>query len=275
VVAVSGGKDSTVIVHDLVKIYKMKPLLVTVTDEFTHTRAGAHNVKNIAEQFNCDHIIFRCEPQTFKKETLKDFENELHPLKWIEEKIYSKPIEIAKAFNIPIVFFGENSAYEYGTSNELDMLHPMSDSKTMVYYYFAFVPYNEEQNAIQAKQWGFKDLDDTGEWYRQGNIDRYTQIDSMAYIIQLWTKYPKYGFQRVSDICSRFIRKGIMKEEKARLLMEENDFVCDPEAKLDFCKTIGITQDYFDEIVDRHANRKIVHKDAAGRWRRIEGWWKQ
>jgi len=46
VIAVSGGKDSTTITKMLVEDYGLKPLLVTVTDEFTHTQAGAHNVKN-------------------------------------------------------------------------------------------------------------------------------------------------------------------------------------------------------------------------------------
>ena len=48
---VSGGKDSTVIVSTLVS-FGMKPLLVTITDEFTKTKAGQHNINNIAERFN-------------------------------------------------------------------------------------------------------------------------------------------------------------------------------------------------------------------------------
>ena len=52
---VSGGKDSTVIVSDLVSL-GMRPLLVTVTDEFSKTKAGSHNLKNISEHFNLDQI---------------------------------------------------------------------------------------------------------------------------------------------------------------------------------------------------------------------------
>lgn len=272
IVAVSGGKDSTVIVHYLVDAYKMKPLLVTVCDEFTKTIAGTHNIKNIAERFNLDHLVFRCEPKTFKKETIKDFERELHPLKWIEEKIYSVPVKIAKRFNIPLVFFGENSGYEYGTTNILDMKHSLSDDETSVFYFFAFYPYDEFGNLNMAKKYGFRDLEDTKEWYRQGNIDRFTQIDSIAYIIQLWTKFPKFGFQRVSDMCSRFLRKGKITKLKAQQLIEEEDHKCDPAAKADFCATLGITENYFDKIVDIHANKKILYKDARGLWRKIENW---
>lgn len=264
---VSGGKDSTVIVSELVNL-GMKPLLVTVTDEFTHTKAGTHNVKNISEKFNLDHIIFRHSPQTFKENTLQDFEKELHPLRWIEEKIYATPIKIAKLYKIPLVFYGENSSYEYGSSNELELLHPASDEETKVYFFFAFYPYNERENHEKAKKYGFKDLDDFDEWFRQGNVENFTQIDSIAYIIQLWTKFPKFGFQRVSDITSRMVRKNQITKLQADLLVKEKDYICDPAAKRDFCNTLGITEDYFNKIVDKHANKDILVKDVNGNWRR-------
>ncbi len=264
---VSGGKDSTVIVSELVKL-GMKPLLVTVTDEFTSTAAGSHNVKNISERFDLDHIIVRHAPQTFKKNTLNDFVEELHPLKWIENKIYNTPVKIARLYNIELVFYGENSAFEYGSSNKLDLLHPSSDDKTKVYYFFAFYPYNEKETMGKAKKLGFKDLGDCNEWFRQGNVENFTQIDSIAYIIQLWTKFPKFGFQRVSDITSRMVRKNQMAKEQADLLIKEKDYICDPAAKRDFCNTVNITEAYFDEIVDKHANRDLLVKDINGNWRR-------
>lgn len=264
---VSGGKDSTFIVSELVRL-GMRPLLVTVMDEFSKTKAGAHNLKNIAERFNVDHIYFRCAPGTFKKEALKDFENELHPLKWIEAKIYTIPIKVAKNHRIPLVFFGENSSFEYGTSDKLELLHPLSDDETKVYYFYAFYPYDELEIMKKAKEFGFKDLDDCNEWFRQGNVENFTQIDSVAYMIQLWTKFPKFGFQRVSDIASRMLRKKQITKEQADLLIRERDYVCDPAAKRDFCNTLGITEDYFNAIVDRHANKNILVKDANGNWRR-------
>jgi len=267
VVAVSGGKDSTVIVANLVEKYKMKCLLVTVTDEFTHTKAGEHNAKNIAERFNCDHITWRCEPKTFIEETKKDFEETLHPLKWVEEKIYDVPTNIARKFGIPLVFFGENSAFQYGTRHKLDYLHEKSDGEVMILFFFAFYPYSEQGNREFAKKHGFIDLDDTGEWLRQGNIENYTQQDSIAYIIQLWTKFVKFGFQRVSDIASRYVRDGLLTLEQSLAYIKERDWKCDPQAKRDFCKTIGITEDYFDGVVSKHANRDLVEQDVNGQWK--------
>lgn len=63
VVGVSGGKDSHMIVKRLVQNHSVKnPLLITTYDECTRTQAGEHNIKNIAEFFNCDHIVFRYKP---------------------------------------------------------------------------------------------------------------------------------------------------------------------------------------------------------------------
>lgn len=267
VIAVSGGKDSTVIVKKLVEEYGMTPLLVTVTDEFTHTKAGLHNLKNIAERWNLDHIVWRCSPQDFIKNTKKDFIEELHPLKWIEEKIYSVPINISKKFGIGLVFFGENSAFQYGTSEELEYQHPMSTPDNKVYFFFAFHSYSEIGNKLIAEKNGFITLDDTGEWLRQGHIENYTQQDSVAYVMQLWTKFVKFGFQRVSDIACRYVRDDCLTREQAISYIEERDWQCDPMAKRDFCKTIGITDKFFDIIVDKHANKNIVKKDINGQWK--------
>lgn len=267
VVAVSGGKDSHAIVKRLYENHGVKnALLVSVTDEFTHTKAGQHNIDNLTKRYNCDHITFRCEPKTFKAETLKDFVGELHPLKWIEEKIYSVPVEIAKNYGIKCVFFGENSAFEYGTSFDLCVFHPNSDADTSIIFMGAIYPYSIGDSLAQAISIGFKTLDDFNEWKREGSIEQYTQIDSIAYIIQLWTKYVKFGFQRVADIACRWVREGVCTREQARDYIDKYDHICDPAAKKDFCDTIGITEEYFDTVVENHANREVVElKD--GQWK--------
>jgi hypothetical protein len=268
-VAVSGGKDSHMIVRRLIENHGVKnPLLVSVTDEFSHTKAGQYNINNLVTRYDLDHITFRCKPQTFRAETKKDFINDLHPLKWIEEKIYSVPVDIAKKFGIKLVFYGENSAFEYGTSEDLEIFHPASDDDVKIIFMGAIYPYSISDSLQCARGIGFKDLDDFDEWKRQGSIDQYTQIDSVAYIMQLWTKYVKFGFQRVSDVACRFVREGKMSREEAVKVIEEKDFICDPEAKKDFCDTLGITQEFFDDMVDYHANKDIVQKHNDGTWRR-------
>ena len=259
VIAVSGGKDSHMIVRRLYENHGVKnALLVSVTDEFTHTKAGKYNISNLVYRYNCDLITYRCQPETFKHETKKDFEESLHPLKWIEEKIYEIPVEIARAYGIKLIFFGENSAFEYGEIEKLNIFHPGSVGGIDIIFMGSIYPYSIADSLQCAQGISFKDLDDFDEWPRQGSIEQYTQIDSVGYLIQLWTKYVKFGYQRVADIACRFVREGTMTRNKARELIDKYDYICDPEAKEDFCKTIGITEAHFDDVVSRHANRDLV-----------------
>lgn len=269
VVGVSGGKDSTAIVKRLVENHGIKhPLLVNVTDEFTHSQAGAYNLKNLAEVYNCDTLVFRCEPKTFINETKKDFLETLHPLKWIEEQLYYYPLMVAKSFGIKLVFMGENSDFEYGGSEDLYIFHRNSDEETKMIFLGAIYPYSNYDSLEQAQQIGWKTLGDFHEWPRQGSIDDFCQIDSVGYMVHHWCKFMKWGFQRVSDMACRFVREGHLTKEQAEELIKEKDYMLDPAAKDDFCRTIGITEEEFQQTIDRFANRELLVKDHNGNWRR-------
>lgn len=269
IVGVSGGKDSCAIVRRLFENHDVKKaLLVHVCDEFTPSEAGLYNLDNLAKTYNVDLINFRCSPQQFIAETRKSFFEELHPLKWIEQQLYAKPLEIAEAFNIPLVFMGENSAFEYGESEECEIFHPASNEKTKVIFMGAIYPYSNLDSLAEARKMGFKTLSDFDDWQRQGSADDFTQIDSKGYMIQHWTKFIKFGFQRVSDMACRLVREGLFTKEQAIQMIKDSDYICDPLAKKDFCRTIGITEQEFDATVDKFANKELLIKDVNGKWRR-------
>lgn len=268
-VGISGGKDSSMIVKRLIENHGIKnPLLINVTDEFTHTQAGEFNIKNLADHYNLDTIIVRCKPETFIKNTRDDFLNALHPLKWIEEEIYRKPVEIARKYGIKTIFYGENSAYEYGGSATLDIFHPASNDEIKIIYLGSIYPYSNFDAYAEAKKIGFKTLTEFGEWYRQGSCDDFAQLDSIGYMVHHWCKFIKFGFQRVSDMACRFVREGHLTKEQAEELIENRDFILDPQAKADFCKILNISEDLFQETVDKFANKELLVKDLTGNWRR-------
>lgn len=269
VIGVSGGKDSCSIVKRLVENHNIKrPLLVHVCDEFTASEAGRYNLNNLVQKYNADIINFRCQPQTFVEATRKDFLESLHPLKWIEEQIYKKPFEIAKAFDINLVFMGENPAFEYGENEECDIFHPETDENVKVIYMGAIYPYSNIDSLLEAKKMGFKDLNSFEDWCRQGSADPFTQIDSIGYMVHHWCKFIKFGFQRTSDLACRLVREGILTKEQAEQRIKDSDWICDPLAKRDFCRTINISEKEFDETIDRFANTDILTKDVNGNWRR-------
>lgn len=195
VVGVSGGKDSCSIVQRLFENHGVKKaLLVHVCDEFTQSNAGLYNLDNVVRRYNVDLINYRCNPTQFIEETRKSFFEELHPLKWIEQQLYAKPLEIAKALNIPMVFMGENSAFEYGESSECEIFHPASDDNFKVIFLGSIWPYSNVDSLNKAKEIGFKTLSDFDDWQRQGSADDFTQIDSKGYMMQHWTKFVKFWF---------------------------------------------------------------------------------
>lgn len=271
VVGVSGGKDSCTIVKRLIERHGVpndRLLLVHVCDEFTPSKAGIYNLDNLVKTYNVDLMNFRCAPQTFVKETRKSFFEELHPLKWIEQQLYAKPLEVAKAFHVPTVFMGENPAFEYGEEESCEIFHPASGEETKVIYMGAIWPYSNLDSLAEAREMGFKTLEDFDDWQRQGSADPFTQIDSVGYMMQHWTKFIKFGFQRVSDMASRLVREGMLTKEQAEQKIKDSDWICDPFAKKDFCRVIGLTVEEFDETVDKFANTDLLVKDVNGHWRR-------
>ena len=178
------------------------------------------------------------------------------------------PLQIARKFGINLVFYGENSDFEYGGAENLEIFHPSSDEQTKLIFLGAIYPYSNWDSYEVASEIGFKDLDAFHEWYRQGSVDSFCQIDSVGYMVHLWCKFIKFGFQRVSDMACRFVREGKLTREQAMEYIRERDFQLDPYAKWDFCRCIGITEEEFDATVDKFANQELLVKDRNGCWRR-------
>ena len=297
IIPVSGGKDSCFLVHTLVKEMDMHPLLITVTDSFTHTKAGIHNLRNLIETFKLNHYQYTINHDLFKRATKIAFEETGEALKFVEYAIYTIPTLFAQNFNIPFVVYGENSAYEYGTTDKesylaVPVIQAMSDKlekdkqwwiekgltseevssiqldKTKplpeVVYMSYFVPWSSTKNLEIAKRDGFKDL--AHEWKREGYIEDFEQIDSVAYMVHHWLKYPKFGFQRVCDIVSRFIREGLISLEDGKKWILANDNKLDQKALDDFCQLLGYTQKQFYDIVEKFWNRDIFKKEN-GVWK--------
>jgi N-acetyl sugar amidotransferase len=299
VIAVSGGKDSHYQVHVMKEIMGMNPLLVSVEDNFTMTEAGKHNIRNISEEFGCDIITIKPNIKTQKRMMKYCFEIYAKPTYCIDVLIYSFPLWIAIKFGIPLVIYGENTSYEYGgclieetpsarnqikngaanginlqefidigiPDKELHFMRYPSDKELnkidprYLSYYFRW---NDYENYVFAKSRGFKDL--TGEWRRTHHIDDYTQVDSMAYGVHYWLKYPKFGHQYATDLASRFIKVGLLTREEGIELVRKHDHKLDQKCVDDFCDFCGYSLSEFWRIVDIFYNRDLFKKDKWNRW---------
>ena len=275
------------------------PLLVSVEDNFKMTEAGKHNLKNISEAFGCDLITMKPNIKAQKIIMRKTFERYGKPTYLIDRYIYTYPLWMALRFQTPLLIYGENVSYEYGGSHaiesysardqifngvaagipatellgdgvtlkDLNFFEPPSPEQLQTLdpiYLSYFVPWNSFHNYEIAKKYGFHDL--THEWCRTHHVEQMDQVDSPAYLVHSWMKYPKFGHASATDYASRMVRYGMISREEAFRLIKKHDHALDPRCVREFCVFLHYSEHEFWTIVDSHYNQDLFTKDALGRW---------
>lgn len=299
-IAVSGGKDSHYQVYLMKEVFKMNPILFSVEDNFPMTEAGKHNLKNISDEFGCPIISLKPDIKAQKTLMKYTFEKYGKPTWFVDRLIYTYPMIMALKFNTPLLVYGENVSYEYGgadyeesysarnqlsngVASDIDYEElctlPGIDMKTLALtkapteeelnrldpiYISYFIPWNSVSNYNLAKEHGFHDL--THEWDRTQHVENFDQIDSRAYLVHSWMKYPKFGHQAATDYSSRFVRYGMITRDEAKQLVKEHDSKLDPLCVRDFCEFVGYTETEFWKIIDSHYNRDIFEKNERNEW---------
>ena len=299
-IAVSGGKDSHFQVDLMKNKMHMNPVLFSVEDNFPMTEAGIHNIKNISEEFGCHIVSLKPDRKAQKTIMRYTFEKYGKPTWYIDRLIYAYPMMMALMFNTPLLVYGENISFEYGgadaqetysarhifdngvagdISDEELLKLPGIDEKVLAMtkapdreelekldpmYVSYFVPWNSLSNSYFAKKHGFHDL--THEWDRTNCVENFDQVDSRAYLVHPWLKYPKFGHSSATDYASRFIRYGLITREDAVRLVQEHDGRLDPLCVRDFCEFCGYSESEFWTIIDSFYNTDIFKKNELGEW---------
>lgn len=298
-IAVSGGKDSHFQVYLMKEVMKMNPILFSVEDNFPMTEAGKHNIKNISEEFGCPIISLKPDIKTQKKLMKLTFEKYGKPTWFIDRLIYTFPLHMSIKFNTPLLVYGENVSFEYGgsdyvetysakdqlqngvasdidikellvngvTEKELELTKaPLKDemNKLDPMYVSYFLPWNSYANYVFAKSRGFHDLEH--EWNRSHHIENFDQIDSRAYLVHSWMKYPKFGHASATDYAARYVRYGMLTRNDAIKLVKDHDHKLDSKSVGDFIEFVGYTETEFWNIIDKFYNRDIFEKNSYGEW---------
>lgn len=283
-IPVSGGKDSFFQVYWMKEKLGLNPLLVTVTDEFAHTKAGEHNAKQIGDAFRCDTIQLRLNPQMVRETTRWGFEN-IGSTNWaIDMAIYAWPLQMAIKFGIPLVVYGENVEWEYGCKTGVDTPSALGQIKNNVVnikdapvlalseancvrypsmeeifkaqlepvYLSYFTGWDGMRNARLAARHGFRSLQ--GEWDRAGYVDDMWQCDSRGYLGNYYLKYAKYGYSKATDVASHFLRYGHLTRSEAIILVKKEDHRLDQSVLDDFLRFTGYTDAQFWNIMDKWFN---------------------
>lgn len=298
-IAVSGGKDSHYQTYIMKEEMGMNPLLVTVEDNFPMTDAGIHNLKNISAEFGCDLVSLKPNIKAQKKIMRYTFEKYGKPTYFVDRYIYTYPLHMADKYNTPLLVYGENVSYEYGgagaaekysakeqifngvgsgiesseffeigvSGKDLNFFNPPNEAilnKLDPIYLSYFIEWNSYSNYVFAKSRGFHDL--THEWDRTHHVENFDQVDSRAYLVHSWMKYPKFGHASATDYAARFVRYGFLTREEAVELVKKRDHALDVLCVREFCDFCGYTESEFWSIVDKHYNKDIFTKNKNGEW---------
>ncbi|KKL76676.1 hypothetical protein LCGC14_2042450, partial [marine sediment metagenome] len=93
---------------------------------------------------------------------------------------------------------------------------------------------------------------------REGCCEDFEQIDSYGYVAHLWMRYPRLGYQRVTDIATRRVREGVWTLEEAQKVIKEKDSILDQRAWDDFRKVLGYSLlEWYEIIKNASWNKKL------------------
>ena len=305
IIGVSGGKDSTrqaIFVRD---VLKMKPLLVNVSyppDQVT--QRGVENVSNMIEHgFDC--ISINPAPQVWRKLMRKGFFEYTNWARSTELALYGGVPRIAIAHQIPLIWWGENTALQLGDLNVmgkngsdgnnlrrmntlaggdlswilsceiqhnqvLPYLYPSEKEMTDACLRITFLGYfwrdwSLLENGIYSALRGLEIRNDKP--WEIGDPMGITALDEDWVTLNQMIKYLKFGFGRVTDYVNEDIRNGRMTRTQGIEMIEKYDGNCSEKYIKSFSKFIGITVFEFWQQVEKSVNQKLFYKDSAGKYR--------
>ena len=292
-IPVSGGKDSTWQVIKALEL-GLKPLTFTWKTPF-RTNIGHQNLENL-KKLGVDHLDWTTNPNIEKKICLDAFRKLGSCAISMHAVIFNLPLKIANNFGIPLILWGENSAYEYGSEKNnienfrLDKKWYSKFGITNKYNFEKILKKNnnninfttsyeqtftkEYKNIISiflghffnwdplkikkiVQKKGFEKLKKPNVGYYQ-----YADLDDDCLMpIHHWMKWYKFGFTRDFDNLSIEIRKGRISRSKALKLINKKNFRPPHAAIKKFCKYYEINIKTFFKIANKFRNKNIWKKN--------------
>ena len=298
-IPVSGGKDSTWQVVKCLE-YGLTPLAVTWKTP-ARTAIGQRNLDNLIA-LGVDHIDYRINPKVESCFMLKAFERYGSTAIPMHMALFNIPLTIAAKLHIPLVVWGENSAFEYGTADQTltgfrldgawlknygvthgttaaDWLAEGFSRRELAAYFgpdtaelesdelrAVFLGYyfswDPATSLSAAAAHGFRF--ETGA-ARTGYYD-YADIDDDFISLHHWMKWYKFGFTRLFDNLSLEIRNNrISREHALEIIREKGDQT--PHADIEkFCAFAGISRERFFAIAETFRNRDFWQQRSDGVW---------
>ncbi len=299
IIPVSGGKDSFWQVVTCLE-YGLKPLCVTWLPP-SRTEIGRRNLENLIA-LGVDHIGYRINPEVEKRFVLKAYERLGSTAIPMHQAIFSIPLRLAVRLGIPLVVWGENSAFEYGGRDDIakgfrldrawlaahgvtggttamDWVGEGLDEKAMSPYLLPsekelthanvhavflgyYFPWDPRKSLAVASAHGFQ----AAEGCPRTGLYDFADIDDDFISIHHWLKWYKFGFTRLFDNLSLEIRSGRVTRDEAVAIVRQAGEQRPSKDIASFCAYHGVAVQWFMDVAERFRNRAI--------WSREDGVWR-
>jgi N-acetyl sugar amidotransferase len=296
-IPVSGGKDSTWQVVTCLEA-GLKPLAVTWKTP-GRTPIGTANLENLV-RLGVDHIDYQVNPEVEKRFMTAALTRFGDPGIPMHMALFSIPLAIAVRFRIPVVVWGENSAFEYGgtaeerrgfkldaawlrkygimhgtswrdwvddTLSERDLLpyagpddKELAAAGTNAVFLGYYFPWDPEATLAVATENGFRRADRP----KTGYYD-YADIDDEFISVHHWFKWYKFGFTRLFDNLSLEIRNGRMTRDDALDIVRRRGDDTPHDDISSMCRFLGMGMDRFFATAERFRN-PAVWKQRGSTW---------
>jgi N-acetyl sugar amidotransferase len=306
IIGVSGGKDSTRQALYVREVLKMNPLLVCLGYPPEQvTQRGVENVSNLIKLgFDC--VSINPGPQTWRKLMRRSFLEHANWCKSTELALFSSVPRLAIAYQIPLIWWGENAALQLGDlnvagragwdGNNLRRMNTLSGGdfawliseevarNQVLQYAYPSVKEMEDANlqiVFLGYFWRTWSLLDNGIYAVLRGLDirreppedigdpvGVTSLDEDWVTLNQMIKYYKFGFGRVTEYVNEDIRNGRISREDGIAMVEKYDGRCSPRYIRSFCEYLEISEAKFWEVVDRSVNQQLFARGPAGTWER-------
>ncbi len=291
IVPFSGGKDSTFILHQIVRKHKLKPLVVSFDHGFFREQLK-QNTERTMKILGTDYLVFRPNMKVVGKLMLESLKRKGDFCWHCHTGIFAYPMQIAVKFNIPLLIWGESAAeytgyydFDEGKFEEQDeeafnrYINLGINAEDMLGFINDGVI--EERDLAPFKYPKLRDLKKIGykslcygtfiNWdpvnqtdlikkelgWKQDEVEGLPKQFSMEKIecrvngIRDWLKYVKRGFGRTAQSVAREIRLGKMTKEEGKILIDKFH-AKKPRSLKYFLKIMNITEDEFMKIALKH-----------------------
>ncbi len=304
IIGVSGGKDSTRQALYVKEVLKMNPLLVCLG--YPPDQVSARGVRNLSNMiklgFDC--ITINPSPEIWKRLMRLGFFEYSNFAKSTELALFSSVPRFAIAYQIPLIWWGENAALQLGDLNVMgssgsdgnnlrnmntlgggDVTWLLSEKvkrKDILQYLY---PEEDEINRANIKItflgyfWKDWSLIDNGNYsclrgleireekpWETGDLFGISALDEDWVTLNQMMKYLKYGFGKITDYVNEDIRNKRISRDEGIILCEKFDGKCSEKYIDSFCRYINISLNQFWEQIDKTVNYKLFDKVGFGKY---------